>query len=96
MHDSKQFLFEKMVEKWSKKSAKKVCFSCEKGNFFVFDFYYPFYYPGSKRITDKRIMNSKMPPDIRGKRISGEYPGHLYSLPIACVLNAIANTIGFF
>ena len=65
------FFFEKMVEKWSKKVQKNAFFVRKKAIFFVFDVYYPFYYPGSKRITDIRITDSEFgpgypgPPDIR-------------------------------
>ena len=67
-----------MVENWSKwlkKVQKNEFFVRKKAIFFVFDVYYPFYYPGSKRITDIRITDSEFapdypgPPDIRG--ISG-------------------------
>ena len=81
-----------------KKVKKNVRFSCKKGNFFVFDVYYPFYYPGSKRIMDKRITDSEFAPDYPGppdiRRISGA------SLPRVNQANVltkwrIAATFGF-
>ena len=61
----------KLVE-MVEKSEKKEFFVRKKAMFFVFDVYYPFYYPGSKRITNIRITDSEFapgypgPPDIRG------------------------------